>query len=376
MYAGRRKSAGHSKGDVILTTICDTAAWRIKKPVTLAVFAGFLALGLGGCETGSNVFGSSGGATPAVADQSLLPADGQIAKIAVAPLLGPPETVNKMFLSQLGGAIEKQRITVAKAPTDKSEYTLRGYVVSANEKGKTKVSYIWDLTDRTGKQVNRISGEELVAAGTGKDPWSGVTPQVVDLISNKTASSIAAWLPSQSQSSAAVATTTAPATPLAAASGAPAGGANLQSSPTLGTPVAAATPVSTGPTTGSIGREGITTMVPSVTGAPGDGGNSLTTALQNELRKNGVALGNTPGAQTYKVEGKVAVGQGKDGKQPISIDWNVVDPSGKKIGTVSQKNEIPQGSVDGAWGQTATAAAEAAAKGIIKLLPAPATKVN
>ena len=88
-----------------MTTICDTAAWRIKKPVTLAVFAGFLALGLGGCETGSNVFGSSGGATPVVADPSLLPADGQIAKIAVAPLLGPPETVNKMFLSQLGGAI-------------------------------------------------------------------------------------------------------------------------------------------------------------------------------------------------------------------------------------------------------------------------------
>ena len=123
-----------------MTTICDTATWRIKKPVTLAVFAGFLALGLGGCETGSNLFGSSGGATPIAADQALAPVDGQMARIAVAPLLGPPETVNKMFLSQLGGAIEKQKITVAKAPTDKSEYTLRGYVVSANEKGKTKVS--------------------------------------------------------------------------------------------------------------------------------------------------------------------------------------------------------------------------------------------
>ncbi|MEQ1578883.1 MAG: hypothetical protein ABL894_14700, partial [Hyphomicrobium sp.] len=355
-----------------MTTICDTAAWRIKKPVTFAVFAGLLALGLGGCETGSNLFGSSGGATPVAADQSLVPADGQMAKIAVAPLLGPPETVNKMFLSQLGGAIEKQRITVAKAPTDKSEYTLRGYIVSANEKGKTKVSYIWDLTDRTGKQVNRISGEELVASGTGKDPWSGVTPQVVDLISNKTASSIATWLPTQGQ--AAAVATTAPAA-ASAASPTPSAG-NLQPLAATPAPVAAATPVAaSGPTTGSIGRDGITTMVPSVTGAPGDGGNSLTTALQNELRKNGVALGNTPGAQTYKVEGKVSVGQGKDGKQPITIDWHVKDPTGKNIGTVSQKNEIPQGSVDGAWGQTATAAAEAAAKGIIKLLPPP-TKVN
>ncbi len=294
-----------------------------------------------------------------------------MAKIAVAPLLGPPETVNKMFLSQLGGAIEKQRITVAKTPTDKSEYTLRGYVVSAVEKGKTKISYIWDLTDRSGKQVNRISGEEQVAAGTGKDPWSGVTPQVVELISTKTATSIAAWLPTQGQSAAIAATSTgAPATTAGAANPA---------APAAGVPMAAATPLATpvvanaGPTTGSIGREGVTSMVPSITGAPGDGGNSLATALQAELRKNGMAT--VPGAQAYKVEGKVKVGQGKDGKQPITIDWQVKDPAGKNLGTVSQKNEIPQGSVDGAWGPTATAVAEGAVKGIIKLLPAQ-TKVN
>jgi hypothetical protein len=69
------------------------------------------------------------------------------------------------------------------------------------------------------------------------------------------------------------------------------------------------------------------------------------------------------------VEGKVVMGQGKDGKQPIQIDWNVIDPAGKKLGTVSQKNEVPQGSLDGAWGKTADAAAAAAAQGILKLLP-------
>jgi hypothetical protein len=65
------------------------------------------------------------------------------------------------------------------------------------------------------------------------------------------------------------------------------------------------------------------------------------------------------------------MGQGKDGKQPIQIDWTVVDPKGKKLGTVSQKNDVPQGSLDGPWGKTADAAAAAAAQGIVKLLPAP-----
>ena len=63
------------------------------------------------------------------------------------------------------------------------------------------------------------------------------------------------------------------------------------------------------------------------------------------------------------------MGPAKDGKQSIQIDWRVKDPKGKALGTVSQKNEVPQGSLDGAWGKTADAAAAAAAQGILKLLP-------
>ena len=92
-------------------------------------------------------------------------------------------------------------------------------------------------------------------------------------------------------------------------------------------------------------------------------------AIQRELTKNGVPLTSAASPQTYKVEGKVVMGAGKDGKQPIQIDWNVLDPKGKKLGTVSQKNEVPQGSLDGSWGKTADMAAAAAAQGIVKLLP-------
>ena len=76
-------------------------------------------------------------------------------------------------------------------------------------------------------------------------------------------------------------------------------------------------------------------------------------------------------AAAYRVEGTVTVGEAKQGKQPIHIEWLVRDPQGKKLGTVSQRNEIPEGSLDGEWGPTATQAAGAAAQGIVKLLPQP-----
>lgn len=354
-----------------MTTIESAAAWRGNKSVVLAVIATFLAVGLGGCETGANLFASSSDPSTPLAGQPGAVAS-QSAKIAVAPVIGAPDAVAKQLETQLASAIEAQKISVAKTPNDKAEYTLRGYIVSAREKGRTKVSYIWDVTDPSGKRVNRITGEEVLSGAASKDPWSAVTPQVVDTISSKTAGSLVTWLPTQN--AVAMGATGAAAAPQASAAAVAAATPSTASSYT---PAAAATPASSAggpPTTGSIDRAAVTAMVPSVTGAPGDGSVALTGAIQRELKRSGVALTEQASAQTYRVEGKVIVGQGANGKQPIQIDWDVKDPTGKKLGTVSQKNEIPQGSLDGAWGKTADAAASAAAQGILKLLPQ--SKVN
>ena len=341
-----------------MTTIYAAAAAR--RYVKSVAFAGMImitSLGLAGCETGSSLLGSAGSSSPAteLASPSAT-ASTTATKLAVAPVIGAPETVAKQMQSSLSGALAKQNIAIAKDATDKSDYTLRGYVVSAREKSGVKVSYIWDITDPAGQRVNRITGEEMVNAGADRDPWASVSPQVIDSISGKTASQIATWLPSQRSPSAA----SAPAsTPVAAGRSASAASRS----------VAAAPASASGPTTGSIGGGPNNAMVPNVTGAPGDGRISLTSALQRELSKNGVSLTTTASANTYRVEGAVDVGQAKDGKQPIKIDWHVKDPSGKSVGTVSQKNEIAAGALDGSWGATADAAAAAAAQGILKLIP-------
>jgi hypothetical protein len=247
-------------------------------------------------------------------------------------------------------------LSVGTANNATGEYVVRGYIVAAREKSKAKISYIWDVTDQSGKRVHRVTGEEVIASA-GKDPWSAVTPAVVERISGKTSKQIASWIASGGSS-------------VPMASNINTQSTNAPSSQPRPTSYASATPSPASPTTGSITHSGpITAVVPLVTGAPGDGSTTLTSAIQRELSKSGLKLATTPDSQAYKVVGKVAVGASKDGKQPIQIDWNVIDPSGKKLGTVSQKNEIPTGSLDGSWGQTADAAAAAAAQGIIKLLP-------
>lgn len=337
------------------------------KPIAMALCAGWLAFGLSGCETASSLFGPSA-ETPAapVANAAPPAASTQPAQLAIVPVIGPPENVSGLLQTQLTTDIEHQNIRVAKSANEPAAYTLRGYVVSSLEKKgqKAKISYIWDVTDSAGKGVHRVSGEETVPAGKNKDPWMSVTPEVVQAISTKTVASIAAWLPAQAPP--AVASTTTQSTGLVQTA--------AETPPPSAQPPPAAPAASPPPNTvtGSISKPGtIQARVPGVTGAPGDGSSSLRRALQRELARSGVALADTPSPSTYTVEGKVALGAGSDGKQPITIDWNVTDPNGKKLGTVSQKNEVPQGSLDGAWGKTADAAAAAAAQGILKLLPQP-----
>lgn len=343
-----------------MTTIDRAAASSVRLRTTQAALLVIACFGLSGCETGGGLFaGQSAPEQAAVADAAQQQT--KRAKIAIAPIVGPPDATSQALQAQVTAGLERQGVSVAKQSTDPSDYTLRGYVVAAKEKASTKVSYIWDVTDPTGKRVNRITGEEVAPGGASKDTWSSVTPQIVDQIASKTSNSIATWLPTQ---------TAQGGVPMASAATPPASGSTAASQATAMTPAApAAQGIGAASTTGSIARSGpILASVPSVTGAPGDGSAALTRAIQNELTKNGVALANgSPDA--YKVEGKVSVGAAKDGKQPVAIDWHVKDAQGKHLGTVSQKNEVPQGSLDGSWGKTADAAAAAAAQGIVKLLP-------
>ena len=347
-------------------TIPTAAAGRLSNHRS-AVFGLLLtsSLGLAGCESGFSVVGNNSGAQPETQLAQPAPAPAPQTRVSVAPVIGAPDGVAKQLQQDFSTAIGQKSVTVVGAQ-DKADYALRGYIVAAKEKAGTKVSYIWDVTDPAGRRVNRITGEEIVAGAAGTDAWSGVTAPVSQSIAQKSAGSFATWL---QQANAPAAVASAPP----AAGSAPIGVGAVEPTSVASIPAAvpAVTPApqriaAVAPPAAS--KEPLAAVVPSLVGAPGDGNSALAKALQSELTKSGVATAGQS-ASSYRVEGVVKVGQSADGKQPVQIDWNVKDPQGKRLGTVTQKNEIPAGSLDSSWGKTADAAASAAAQGILKLLP-------
>lgn len=326
-----------------MTTIDIVEAKHMKLRAILVAAACGAAMSLAGCETSSNLLGPS---SPAASAAITPPAIAQAApvavkRIAIAPIIGPPDAVSKALVAQLSDAAERQKIVLSKGGGEVATYTLRGYFVApAKDKAGNKLSYIWDVADATGKRVNRITGEEVLTP-SGGDAWGAVTPQIMQTISDKTAASLAAWLPTQNQGEAPIASAS---TPTSAVAQGP-----------LPPPAAVA---ATGVATGSLPSTLLSTP-PKVSGAPGDGNTSLAAAMRRELVDKGVQVADA-GANAYRVAADVKIKPPKDGMQAIAINWTINDPKGAEVAKITQNNEVPAGFLDKTWGPSAEDAARAA----------------
>lgn len=309
-----------------------------------------VAFGLVGCGGGSATMGGLWDSAGSLFGSS--------PTLALAPIVGVPEKVNKELSEAMVTAGKDRNLTIVPGKTSsEGGYTLRGYLTASPDRRGSKISYIWDVSDAKGTRVTRVTGEETVSR-RGSDPWSGFNSTAIRSIAASSTSKLAAELPGgrSGSSSPSVAAAQSSSASSSARTAAVAGSAAATSSAaTQSAPRAAPKP------------SGV--LVTPVSGAPGDGRRSLTTALKKKLYGKGVKLANGTTKNVYMVKGIVKLSKAGAGKETIRIDWQVIDPRGKRVGTVSQQNTIPKGSLNGPWGAIADAAAAAAANKIIKLIP-------
>ena len=74
---------------------------------------------------------------------------------------------------------------------------------------------------------------------------------------------------------------------------------------------------------------------------------------------------------TYVVLGAVHVDSGPTPQQQtVQIDWTVILPDGRRVGSVRQQNNVETGRLGRTWGTIATAAAYGGPDGVVSLLEA------
>ncbi len=104
-------------------------------------------------------------------------------------------------------------------------------------------------------------------------------------------------------------------------------------------------------------------------GAPGDGNQALARALQDQIIGLGVARPVRDAALAdYSVDCVVALSEAGPRAQQVALAWSLYGPGGERLGSITQANRVPRGSLDGAWGDTARAAAQGGAEGLRDML--------
>lgn len=158
--------------------------------------------GLRPAKTVGNVNSQNNSTPPQEANNkfALIPNDNALAQrqkpspgIAFLPVVGPP----KFAVSSLSSAVRKSAknnaITIISNGQPGASYQVKGYFSALDDGSGTILVFIWDILDRSGKTLHRISGEERT--GSRKtDPWAAIDTQMIDRVVDRTMQNLRQWI--------------------------------------------------------------------------------------------------------------------------------------------------------------------------------------
>ena len=115
---------------------------------------------------------------------------------------------------------------------------------------------------------------------------------------------------------------------------------------------------------GSLYNRPAKVVVTDVTGAPGDGNETLTQQMRTRLAVLGPVVQTMPAGADFVVQGQVKVVPIPRHQERVEIQWIVKTTAGSERGRVVQLNEIPAGTLNHYWGDVAVVVATEASNGV------------
>ena len=114
------------------------------------------------------------------------------ASVAFASIDGLPQGQFQTLVQDLNNEAQTRRLAVA-SREQPSAYRVRGYLAATVDRGKTTISWVWDVFDRNQRRALRISGSETAKAGNG---WQAADNAMLQRIAHGSMDQLAAFLTS------------------------------------------------------------------------------------------------------------------------------------------------------------------------------------
>ena len=133
--------------------------------------------------------------------------------IAFESIDGPPVGIFNRLVDDLSSEAQARNLAIA-SREGAASYRVRGYLAAQVLRGRTHISWVWDVYDDDKLRALRITGEEAGGRG-GADPWSVADEPMLRRIARASMDRLAAYLanpgaPLEPDASTAVATSPEP----------------------------------------------------------------------------------------------------------------------------------------------------------------------
>lgn len=112
---------------------------------------------------------------------------------AFEPFTGAPGNIADELSEQIGTQAASQGLKLVKRVGADATYRVNGYLAATGQPGKGTIFYVFDIVDRSGRRLKRISGSEETGGSTG-DPWQGASSGALTRIAQRSVIEINAWL--------------------------------------------------------------------------------------------------------------------------------------------------------------------------------------
>jgi hypothetical protein len=159
--------------------------WR---PLRLAALAAVL-LGVAGCTLREG--------PPLVSPTKVLsmtgaPVRGDDAKFAFTELSNAPSELVQAMTNEIRRHAAKRRLNIVAEGDPAAVYIVKGYISAIGDDQGALLVYVWDVLDRDGKRLRRISGQQ-VGGGAKTDPWGGITAETMQVAAREVVDELRAW---------------------------------------------------------------------------------------------------------------------------------------------------------------------------------------
>jgi len=112
--------------------------------------------------------------------------------IAFESIDGPPVGIFNRLVDDLSSEAQARNLAIA-SREGAANYRVRGYLAAQVIRGRTHVSWVWDVYDDDRLRALRITGEEAGGRGGG-DPWSVADEPMLRRIARASMDRLAAYL--------------------------------------------------------------------------------------------------------------------------------------------------------------------------------------